>query len=113
MKTVCSLRQRACCGREHAARASLEDAAQGTKRETGQQLRELQVEHGAALRQLAAAQESAQRMQQRLEVLLSVQCPRTSAQETELCCALSALHLTRVCSRVTAEGALIGGLGAG
>jgi len=42
--------------------------AQGTKRETGQQLRELQVEHGAALRQLASVQEAAARMQQKLKV---------------------------------------------
>ena len=42
--------------------------AQGTKRETGQQLRELQVEHGAALRQLASVQEAAARMQQKFKV---------------------------------------------
>ena len=46
----------------------MEDAAQGSKRETGQQLRELQVEHGAALRQLASLQEAAARTQEKLKV---------------------------------------------
>ena len=55
------------CDREQAARATVEDMAQGTKRETGQQLRELQVEHGAALRQLASVQEAATRVQQNLK----------------------------------------------
>ena len=56
------------CDRAQVARASVEDMAQGTKRETGQQLRELQVEHGAALRQLASVQEAAARVQQQLKV---------------------------------------------
>ena len=86
---------------------------QGTKRETGQQLRELQVEHGAALRQLAAAQEAAQRTQQRLEVRLSVWCPSRKAGGTQLCCAVSVIKVTRVPSELTAEVGLMGGLGAG
>ncbi len=65
------LRQVLLCDRAQAARASVEDMAQGTKRETGQQLRELQVEHGAALRQLASVQEAAARVQQQLRVCSS------------------------------------------
>jgi hypothetical protein len=42
--------------------------AQGVKRETGQQLRELQVDHGAAVRQLTALQEASERAQQKLQV---------------------------------------------
>jgi len=42
--------------------------AQGVKRETGQQLRELQVDHGAAMRQLAAMQEASERGQAKLQV---------------------------------------------
>jgi hypothetical protein len=41
--------------------------AQGVKRETGQQLRELQVDHGAAMRQLAAMQEASERAQVKLQ----------------------------------------------
>ena len=53
----------------------MEDMAHGTKRETGQQLRELQVEHGAALRQLASVQEAAARVQQKLKVRCSALHP--------------------------------------
>ncbi len=41
--------------------------AHGVKRETGQQLRELQVDHGAAKRQLAAVQEASERAQAKLQ----------------------------------------------
>ncbi|EIE25440.1 hypothetical protein COCSUDRAFT_61657 [Coccomyxa subellipsoidea C-169] len=50
-----------------ASRSELESMAQGVKRETGQQLRELQVDHGAAMRQLAAVQEASERAQARLQ----------------------------------------------
>ena len=69
------LRRLLWCGREQAARASVEDMAHGTKRETGQQLREVQVEHGAALRQLASVQEAAARVQQKLKVCCSALHP--------------------------------------
>ncbi|KAK9909075.1 hypothetical protein WJX75_006832 [Coccomyxa subellipsoidea] len=50
-----------------ASRVELESMAQGVKRETGQQLRELQVDHGAAMRQLAAMQEASERAQVKLQ----------------------------------------------
>jgi hypothetical protein len=40
----------------------------GVRKESGAALRELQVGHGEALRQLAAAQEELQRTRQRLRV---------------------------------------------
>ncbi|CAL5219289.1 g1094 [Coccomyxa viridis] len=64
------------------ARASVEDMAQGTKRETGQQLRELQVEHGAALRQLASVQEAAARVQQQLKADLEAAAEAKEAAES-------------------------------
>lgn len=53
------------------ARAELESVAHGVKRETGQQLRELQVDHGAAKRQLAAVQEASERAQAKLQARAS------------------------------------------
>lgn len=54
--------------RASAARASLEDLAQGVRKETGAALRELQVDHGEAVRQLAALQDAHQRAQRSLQV---------------------------------------------
>lgn len=56
--------------------------AQGVKRETGQQLRELQVDHGAAMRQLAAVQEASERAQARLQV----PSPLTGTPTSFYCC---------------------------
>ena len=60
--------------RAAAARADSENLAQGVRKETGQALRELQVDHGEAVRQLAAAQEALQRSERKLQVRAQHRC---------------------------------------
>lgn len=90
----------------------MEDAAHGSKRETGQQLRELQVEHGAAVRQLASLQEAAARTQEKLKVgvhssqarfLLPPNCSRLLDFHIGLCTSCPPCRSMLCCPRRTSK----------